>query len=545
MVQHQAVMWIKGFLNIYSLASFGTILAFNAVLTYTSLRPCLHFLFESLYLKLCVMPTLLLSSLHEFKLFLQITSWIAIPATVLAIIITTIWHYRRKKKLKAAGALYEERFRLAVAGDTEQMPDWLASADPDNSNLLKKYEREIRRYKENYATLEQEFRTLEEKYADLLNKAYHQETVPDHGVAQLQEELSHYKEKVAQLQQALFDSGQESNGSGDGAQLHATIRHLQEALQQQQEQHAREIQQLEDLLHNMEKELAAAHSTQRDAADREQKMAALVAENDFLREQLQAGANGEEVAKSYTHQLEAWQQSLAQLREENNLLSEKLSEYQYMQDLLEEKQLQINFLQQQLDQRIRNYHQLEKQAHDTTVELIQVKQSAREYQQRVDELLDVLQEKQTTIGGMETELVASRELLQEKTQQVEKLSDELAVMQQEQEQLRTVVAEKEQMKVQLETMQQEQEALRTALEEKEESMVQLETMQQEQEQLRAVLAAKEQTIVQLETSLQSVQHHTKQLEARLANNARLLEKIITELSQCDLVQAPAREEEVA
>jgi len=70
-------------------------------------------------------------------------------------------------------------------------------------------------------------------------------------------------------------------------------------------------------------------------------------------------------------------------------------------------------------------------------------------------------------------------------------------------------------------------------------------MQQEQEQLRAVLAAKEQTIVQLETSLQSVQHHTKQLEARLANNARLLEKIITELSQCDLVQAPAREEEVA
>ena len=513
------------------------------------------------------MPTLLLSSLHEFKLFLQITLWISIPATILAIIITTIWHYRRKKKLKEAGDLYEERFRLAISGDADQVPDWLASADPDNTNLLKKYEREIRRYKENYASLEQEYRMLEEKYSDLLNKAYHHEELPDNGVVQLQEEIRNYQQKVAQLQQALLHSEHESHAEGDASQLHATIHQLQEALQQQQEQHAREIKQLEELLHNMEKELAAVHHTREDAAGMEQKMAALAAENDFLRDQLKADASAEEAAQRYTQQLEAWQQSLAQLREENNLLSEKLSDYQYMQDLLEEKQLQISFLQQQLDQRIRNYHQMEKQAHDTAAGLIQVKQTAQEYQQRVDELLDVLQVKQTDIIRMETELDANRASLQEKSAHVEQLTGELEALRQQQEQLRTVLEEKEQTVAQLATLQQQQEQMRSALEEKEQTIAQLENLQQQQEhlrtlleekeqtiaqletmhqqQLRTMLEEKEQTIAQLESSLHSAQHHTKQLEDRLATNARLLEKIVTELSQCDLVQAPAREEEVA
>ena len=46
------------------------------------------------------MSTLLLVSLYEFKLFLQIVLWIAIPGTILAIVITTILHYRRKKKTR-------------------------------------------------------------------------------------------------------------------------------------------------------------------------------------------------------------------------------------------------------------------------------------------------------------------------------------------------------------------------------------------------------------------------------------------------------------
>ncbi len=76
-------------------------------------------------------------------------------------------------------------FLLIVAADpnggTQQLPDWLAESgtNPDNQPLIKKYEQEERRYRENYATLEQDFRELEGKYSDLLNKAYSTEKQND------------------------------------------------------------------------------------------------------------------------------------------------------------------------------------------------------------------------------------------------------------------------------------------------------------------------------------------------------------------------------
>ena len=128
----------------------------------------------------------LLVSMYELKQFLQIVLWIAIPGTILAFLVTTFFHYKRKKRNAEGGepAFMEGQgvhtvVATPTAETTNQVPDWIGSANPDNQPLIKKYEQEVRRYRENYATLEQDFRALEEKYSDLLNKAYSTEKQSD------------------------------------------------------------------------------------------------------------------------------------------------------------------------------------------------------------------------------------------------------------------------------------------------------------------------------------------------------------------------------
>jgi hypothetical protein len=41
----------------------------------------------------------LLVSMYELKQFLQIVLWIAIPGTIIAFMVTTFFHYKRKKSL--------------------------------------------------------------------------------------------------------------------------------------------------------------------------------------------------------------------------------------------------------------------------------------------------------------------------------------------------------------------------------------------------------------------------------------------------------------
>lgn len=306
------------------------------------------------------MLTLLLVSLYEFKQFLQIVLWIAIPGTIIAILITTVLHYRRKKRLalepepEFAGQvrlmLSNEIGQLpSLAKGTAEVPDWLASGNPGNTSLLKKYESEIRRYKENYSTLEQDFRALEEKYGDLLNKAYHNDQSGNEAIDKLHHEIKGYKLKIAQLQQALAYN--EQNNTGEKA----------------------------------------------------------------------AGQDPMEL-----HNLRI---SLSQVQDENAQLKEKLEEQQYYQDLLEEKKLQTDFLQQQLELRIKNYHQLEKQIGNASIELAQLRTVAEEYNIKEQTLHEDLQQKQ--------------EAIREKVEQIEKLESGLANIQQEQAALQSVIDDKQ------------------------------------------------------------------------------------------------------
>jgi chromosome segregation ATPase len=251
------------------------------------------------------MLTLLLVSLYEFKQFLQIVLWIAIPGTIIAIAITTVLHYRRKKNLQEAGPEVDDHGRLLLSGsDMSQLPDWLASGNPENTSLLKKYEREIRRYKENYSTLEQDFRALEGKYTDLLNKAYHNDQSGNEAMDQMQQDIKTYKLKIAQLQQALDfreqNNEQENTGGHDPMELHdlriklaqfeeentALKDKLEESqymrdlleekklqtdfLQQQLEQRIKSYHQLEKQVGNTSSELAQLRSAAEDYNRKEQ-----------------------------------------------------------------------------------------------------------------------------------------------------------------------------------------------------------------------------------------------------------------------------------
>ena len=68
-----------------------------------------------------MMMSTLLVSLYEFKQFLQIVLWIALPGTLIAVVITTYLHYRRKKKNEEFPD--ENEFQLALASSTEGSPE--------------------------------------------------------------------------------------------------------------------------------------------------------------------------------------------------------------------------------------------------------------------------------------------------------------------------------------------------------------------------------------------------------------------------------------
>ncbi|HUP12787.1 MAG TPA: hypothetical protein VM187_11255, partial [Niastella sp.] len=390
----------------------------------------------------------LLVSMYEFKQFLQIVLWIAIPGTIIAFMVTTFFHYKRKKRIAEGGEpAYMENggFHTVVATEpngnnqNQVVPDWLVSGtNPDNQPLIKKYEQEVRRYRENYATLEQDFRELEGKYSDLLNKAYSTEKQTDDTNNRIQLEINGYKLKVSQLQQAL-ETAQENARVNQGVQqvpealahsqlqvqtLQDTVSQLQEKLRTQQElkdKNAAELTRLENLLKNME---YSAKSTQSEGEELQRYFAKQVEElgvqyknekNDLAMQlqQLQRTlqqlkdenavlqqkvlANNEHKPGNYEQQIKEMQLLLSKAEDEKTALKNKITDQTYLQDVLQEKKLQIEFLQNQLEQRIKTFREVEKEAADKTVQV---------------------QQTQTQKEGFEREMHAMREELQQQREEV-------------------------------------------------------------------------------------------------------------------------------
>lgn len=442
------------------------------------------------------MSLLLLVSLYEFRQFLQIVLWIAVPATLIAVALTIFLHYRRKKKQEGLELAFHDEngwsesvlrnpassalLQTAAGDHPEGLPDWLASANPDNTSLLKKYEQEVRRYRENYSVLEQDFRELEEKYADLRNKAYHTDKEGDTTlVTQLQKEIKAYKEKISRLQQAIAHTGAGEDGAA--LPLQATLQQLQEDLRSQQEEkerYATEIAQLEQLLKNMEH----AVSTARDEAARiqhyhtqqvEDQGLQYKNEKDRLSEQLQqvqqllqqlqeennrlqllvAAGNTAAVAieQGTDERVQALQQLLAQTESERKALKEQLAEQEYLPDVLEEKRTHIDFLQRQLEQRIKNYHLLEKQAGDSAAQLQQLQITMNGFDQQIQRLTGELQAQQQQTAEWQSALQQSQqegkqqqEVILAKTGHIEQLEQHVQELKGQQGTLQTEIAEQQQ-----------------------------------------------------------------------------------------------------
>ncbi len=368
-------------------------------------------------------------SLYEFRQFLRIVWWIAIPVTVIAVIITVIMHYRRKKNNTPVPemAMPESGLLPSPAGDTGPLPDWLASSNPDNSSLLKKYEREVRRYREDYARLEQDFHELEGKYSDLLNKAYRSEKQGDDKLVKLlQSQVQEYRQKIDQLQQQKMVALAGTDGGEEITVLQSTIENMQNVLHLQETQQAeavQEISRLESLLKNMEravdtardenKQLNVNFTRQVEELGRQHQ-----AEKDSLNGQLkQAHQAFEQVLTGqqvdYNPRIQELQLLLQQVTDEKTALQQQLAEQSFLQDMMQENKLQVSFLQNQLEQRIKSYHQLELKAGEATMQLGELQTTISKLEQETQNLRETLQQKQQQLAETQQALEYSSQEIQQ------------------------------------------------------------------------------------------------------------------------------------
>ncbi|MBO9632407.1 MAG: hypothetical protein J7578_04770 [Chitinophagaceae bacterium] len=431
------------------------------------------------------MKPLLLVSLYEFKQFLQIVLWIAVPLTVVAVGMTIYLHYRRRKKPADTDAepLDVSTFRLALAGSSpgsdpvpsDALPDWLASSNPDNTSLLKKYEAEVRKYREDYAVLKEDYKELEFKYEDLRNKAYNGKQV-DKG-----EEKPLSASEKEKLQQQLRDAGLAV------VNAKAEIEKLQTCFSQQVEELGSQ--------HRQEKEQLVAD------------LAALRQEHDQLQAQFaalqqQPAAENHQTIPSDAGNVDAQRLSLleellAKAEVENNALKNRINEGEYLQDLAQEKKLQVDFLQQQLEQRIKNYHQLERKADEAAMHLREMKEKSDQFEFRIQVLSEELTEKQQEVVKIQDEATGWRATAQ--------------------------------------INQQENQAQQHQLEERALLVNQLESsireMQEEQELLRGDIDSRQQVMDSLKEDLLKEQQKAKELESKLELSSNLLVRIYSELAR--------------
>ncbi|NML23142.1 hypothetical protein HHL16_19855 [Pseudoflavitalea sp. G-6-1-2] len=431
----------------------------------------------------------LLVSLYEFKQFLQIVLWIAVPLTVVAVGMTVYLHYRRRKRLTETQDIEDPldttQWKLALAGasepstsaTSEPLPDWLASSNPDNTTLLKKYEAEVRRYKEDYNTLKEDFKELEFKYEDLRNKAYNGAKPSAEEKPLSEKEKDDLKKQLQDAEQAVVNA-------------RAEIEKLQSCFSQQVEELGGQ--------HRKEKEELVAD------------LAALRAQHEALQQQfteLQQQPPSEEgivvqasesaLSSDGQLRIEELEQQLAKAQEENNTLRNKINEGEYLQDLAQEKKLQVDFLQQQLEQRIRNFHQLERKADEAAMQLREMKEVSEKFEYRIQILSDELTEKQLEAAKIQDEATEWRATAQ--------------------------------------ISQQEQEIQQHHLEEKTLQINQLESslrqMEDEHENLRNTITSRQTAMDTLRDDLLKEQSKAKELENKLELSSQLLVRIYSELAR--------------
>ena len=258
------------------------------------------------------------ASLVIFLQFLQILLWIGMPALIIAMLITTVIHYRNKKKKgknEKEQRLIFENDGGAYSGydDFSLVPQTVYL--PGSTHEVKGIIHHLFHSKARYMAIRKDFEILNRKYQRLyVNNHRDSETIKNKTMETIQTDM----------QQTL----------------HEQIESIKQQHDIERKELYAELTQLTKAYENLEKD------------------------NNSLQEQLLAYSSDE---NKTTAVIQKWEVEKAELKK-------RISEQEYLKEVLEEKKIQIGFLQQQLEQRIKNHHLVEQQFRELGIKFMEVKE---------------------------------------------------------------------------------------------------------------------------------------------------------------------------
>jgi len=322
------------------------------------------------------MLLLLDASLFVFFNFLQVFLWISIPALLIGMLLTTIMHYRdKRKKQKSLGEPFIFESEGSSAADVSLIPlDLFLHGDKEETRRIKNY---LSHSNARYIAIQKDFKILTEKYQQLQVKSYQNfETKKNKSMETIHTDLQ-------QISYEQVDSKQE--------------------YELEKKELLAELDQLTISFENLEKD------------------------NMNLREQLSVYS---ENGTGFTSMIQKWDEEKAELKK-------RISEQEYLKDVLEEKKQQIIFLQQQLEQRIKNHHLEEHQFRELGIKFIDAnekleikEQSIKEFQATVHDkeqeiifLKEVVQSEATNAVQLETTIKELQEQNSRSSFELDKKND--------------------------------------------------------------------------------------------------------------------------
>jgi chromosome segregation ATPase len=312
------------------------------------------------------------ASLVVFLKFLQILLWISIPALVIAMLITTVIHYKNKrKKIKKEEEqllIFEnESKRFSGYDDFSLIPHGVYL--PGSKHEVRGIIHRLFHSNARYIAIRKDFEMLNEKYKRLhINIHQDSETIKNKTMETIHTDM----------QQTLQEQ----------------IGNIKQQHEIEKKELYNELTQLTEAYENLEKD------------------------NTTLRDQLVAYSSDE---NKTTAVIQKWEVEKAELKK-------RLSEQDYLKEVLEEKKVQISFLQQQLEQRIKNHHLVEQQFRELGIKFMEVKEDLEIKQQTEKEF-------QTTIHDKEQEIIFLKGEIQSKSDHAAQLETEVKTLQTQNENL--------------------------------------------------------------------------------------------------------------
>ena len=284
------------------------------------------------------MLLLLDASLFVFFNFLQVFLWISIPALLIGMSITTVMHYRdkRKKQKSLEGSLIpKNEGSSADHGDISLIPlDLFLQGDKQESRRIMNY---LSQSNARYIAIQKDFKVLSEKYQQLQVKSNQNfETKNNKTMETIHTDLQQISYKHVDSQQAY---------------------------ELEKKELLAELDQLTTSFENLEKD------------------------NISLREQLNVYCDN---GTGFTSMIQKWDEEKAELKK-------RISEQEYLKDVLEEKKQQIIFLQQQLEQRIKNHHLEEHQFRELGIKFMEANEKIEMKDQSIKEFQATVHDKEQEI----------------------------------------------------------------------------------------------------------------------------------------------------